>query len=221
MAEKKAKEAKKPAPEPETAQAATPVAVATEPKKGGLNLKLILIVVGAMVIGGAGAFGAMKFLSGSKAPAPEGAQVDEFSETVPVGESEEEPIVAPTKGEAPASGGHGAAHAEGAAEGTAIEGPQTVVLDPFTTNINDGTGRRFLKVSLSLEVADQAGADELKKMMPNIQDKILMLLSSQTMESISTLEGKERLRSQILREANTFMHASKISKVNYSQFIIQ
>ncbi|MDR2386276.1 MAG: flagellar basal body-associated FliL family protein [Deltaproteobacteria bacterium] len=221
MAEKKTKEAKKPAPEME--KTAAPASEAPAPAKGGFSLKLIVIIVAAMIVGGGGAFMAMKFLGSSQSPSAQ-SPGDEFSETVTASVTEEEPIVAPTKGEAPAaaesSGGHGAPAGEGG-EGGAAVGPQIVNLEPFTTNLNDGTGRSFLKVSMGLEVSDQAAADELKKVLPNITDRVLMLLSSQTKESILTMDGKERLRSQILREANTFMTAHKINRVVYSQFIVQ
>jgi flagellar FliL protein len=218
MCAKISKDPKKPAPMPEATTA--PAEPTAETPKKGLNLKLIIIVLAAMIIGGAGAFGAMKFLSSPKEPVVEAPPEDEFSETVTV--ETEEPIVAPTKGEAPvASGSHGAPEGGEGEVVTEVVGPQTVELKPFTTNLNDSSGRRFLKVSLSVEVDNQAAVDELNKMMPDIQDRILMLLSSQSMESISTVDGKERLRSQILREANTFMANNKIKKVKYSEFIIQ
>jgi flagellar FliL protein len=225
MAEKKVKEQKKTSPEPEerAAPMATPAAAPfPAPAKGGLSLKLILVIVGAMVIGGGGAFVAMKFLGGPKAEVSATAG-DEFSGTVATPVEAEEPIVAPTKGEAPAAGegGHGGAAEPGAEGAGATAGPQIVNLDPFTTNLNDGTGRTFLKVSMGLEVSDQAAANELAKVLPNVTDRILMLLSSQTKESILTLDGKERLRSQILREANTFMVTNKINRVVFSQFIVQ
>ncbi|MDR1109663.1 MAG: flagellar basal body-associated FliL family protein [Deltaproteobacteria bacterium] len=223
MAEKKPKEAKKPAPEPE-APPSKGEGAGEAPARGGGKLKLIVIVVAAMVIGGAGAFAAMRFLSGPKDGTHQAQEGDEFSQTVAQAPPEaegEEPIVAPTKGEAPGGGGHGAPAAEGEAA-AAVAGPQTVDLKPFTTNLNDSSGRRFLKVSLSMDVDDQAAADELNRRMSDITDKILMLLSSQSMESISTVEGKERLRSQILREANAFMpNRNEIKKVKYSEFIIQ
>jgi flagellar FliL protein len=72
-----------------------------------------------------------------------------------------------------------------------------------------------------MEVDNKAAADELNRMMPDIQDRILMQLSSLTSQDVATLEGKERLRAQILRIANTFMTANKVKKVKYSEFIIQ
>ncbi|MDR2368644.1 MAG: flagellar basal body-associated FliL family protein [Deltaproteobacteria bacterium] len=220
MAEKKTKEAKKPAPEPEKAAAPAPEAGSEAPAKSGGRMKLILIIVGAMILGCGGAFAAMKFLSGPKQQAAAPAPEDEFSQTVVVSTETEEPIVAPTKGEAP-TGGEGGHGAPAGGEGAVPDGPQVVALDPFTTNLNDGTGRSFLKVSMGLEVGDQASADELKAALPNVTDRILMLLSSQSKESILTMDGKERLRSQILREVNACMTAHKVQRVVYSQFIVQ
>jgi flagellar FliL protein len=72
-----------------------------------------------------------------------------------------------------------------------------------------------------MEVETQDGADELNRMMSDIQDSILMLLSSQSVEDISTMDGKERLRSQILNRTNNFMSKNKVRKVKYSDFVIQ
>ncbi|MDR0354759.1 MAG: flagellar basal body-associated FliL family protein [Deltaproteobacteria bacterium] len=224
MAEKKTKEAKKPAPEAEAEAPATKsVEAPAPPAKGGGKLKLVLIVVGAMVLGGVGAFAAMRFLS-PPAVQTSADSGDAFLNETPVDDSDsEEPIVAPVKGEAPAAGGgHGAASGAAGEETAALEGPQTVDLRPFSTNLNESSGRsRYLKVSISMEVDGQAGVDELNRKMPDIQDKILMLLSSLSSQDVATVEGKERLRSQILRIANTYMTENKVSKVKYSEFIIQ
>ncbi|MDR1051397.1 MAG: flagellar basal body-associated FliL family protein [Deltaproteobacteria bacterium] len=222
MAEKKGKPTK-PAPEAEAPAAAPPAAAEAPPKKGGGRMKLIIIVVAAMVIGGAGAFAAMKFLLAPAAPQAESG--DEFAQTAPAGHGTpaEEPIVAPTKGEAPASGGHGSGGGEGGeGEGAAeADGPQTVDLKPFATNLNENSGRRYLKVTISMEVDNKAAADELNRLMPDIQDKILMQLSSLTSQDVFTVDGKERLRSQILRLTNSVMVDNKVRKVKYSEFIIQ
>jgi flagellar FliL protein len=187
-------------------------------------LKLIIIVVVAMVIGGAGAFAAMKFIFAP--PAQEAASADEFSQTASTshGGESEEPIVAPTKGEAPAGGGggHGGSAEGGEGEGAAeVDGPQTVDLKPFSTNLNENSGRRYLKVTISMEVDNKAAVDELNRLMPDIQDRILMQLSSLSSQDVATVEGKERLRSQILRLTNQVMVTNKVKKVKYSEFIIQ
>ncbi|MDR2455170.1 MAG: flagellar basal body-associated FliL family protein [Deltaproteobacteria bacterium] len=221
MADKKPpKEAKKtaPPPEPESDSKATPAEEGGKSGKSG-KLKLIIIVVAAMVVGGAGAFAASRFL-GSKAPEQSAASGDEFSQTIVNERVDEEPIVAPSKSKPEGSGGGHSAAADGEAPPAPV-GPITVELKPFTTNLNEPSGRRFLKVTIGMEVDDQAASDELNRMMPDIQDSVLILLSSQSVEDIGTVDGKERLRSQILLRTNSFMRDHKVKKIKYSEFIIQ
>jgi flagellar FliL protein len=221
MADKKPpKEAKKTAPPPDEPKAAPAAEAGGKPAKSG-KLKLIIIVVGAMIVGGAGAFFGTRLL-GPKAPAQveTGGGGDDFSHTIE-SVDEEPPIEAPSKSRPEASGGgHGAPAGEEGAAPVQI-GPITVDLKPFTTNLNDPSGRRFLKVTIGMEVDDQAGADELQRMLPDIQDSVLILLSSQSVDDIGTVDGKERLRSQILSRTNSFMKEHKVRKIKYSEFIIQ
>jgi flagellar FliL protein len=206
MSEKKAKEPKK---EVLDEQSEGPA------RKGGM-LKIILIAVVAMVIGGAGAFVVLKKFMPPAAPV---AQAEQPVHTPAAPPTDEEPIVAPTKG-GTEGGGHGGG-AEGAEAAVVAEGPITVELKPFTTNLNEPSGRRFLKVTVGMEVDNQEGADELNRKMSDIQDSILILLSSQSIEDIANVDGKERLRSQILNRTNNYMVKNKVKKVKYSDFVIQ
>jgi len=217
-------------------QANKEASAAPKAKKGG-GLKLIIIVVVAMALGGAGAFAAMRFfLSPSSASHVESSSGDDSfggSESRSEAEEDEPPILPPTKGKAEESGGHGGGHGgsssgssgghggAGAESALVEEGPITVKLDPFTTNLNEPSGRRFLKVTLGMEVDNQEASDELSKKMPDVQDSILMLLSSQSSEDISGVDGKERLRSQILNRTNSLMVKNKVKKVKYLEFIVQ
>ncbi|MDR1545268.1 MAG: flagellar basal body-associated FliL family protein [Deltaproteobacteria bacterium] len=223
MAEKKTKPAKAPAPSasapPAEESAKGPLAL-----KGG-KLKILLIAIAAMAVGGALAVAATRFLGGPApaGPAEVGDELASASEAHAETEAPEAPIVAPTKGEGAAAGsGAHAAGGEGeAAAAAAADGPRTVNLKSFTTNLNEPTGRRFLKVTLGMEVDNQAAEDELNQLMPDIQDNILMLLSSQSAEDVMSVDGKERLKSQILNRTNALMTKSKVRKVKYSEFIVQ
>ena len=228
MADKKPpKEAKKPAPpEPEVDAKKAPAAAESAPKAGllGGKLKLIIIVIVAMAIGGAGAFAVSRFLGKSSSEQAQSSGGDEFSQTITTESEEEPPITAPAKSRpegSPSAGGHGGGAEGGEGAAPVPTGPMTVELKPFTTNLNEPSGRRFLKVTMGMEVDDQAGSDELNRVMPDVQDSILILLSSQSVEDISTVDGKERLRSQILLRTNSFMKENKVRKVKYSEFIIQ
>ncbi|MDR2141164.1 MAG: flagellar basal body-associated FliL family protein [Deltaproteobacteria bacterium] len=228
MSEKKAQEGKKSeAPkggELEKGEIAAKALAAPVPvPKGGL-LKIIIIAVAAMLVGGVGAAVVLKtVLAPAKVEVPETA---EPAAGPPAhAQAEEEPIVPPTKGgsevsHGSSSGGEKAAGA-GAETAPAETGPITVELKPFTTNLNEPSGRRFLKVAIGLEVDNQEAADELNKKMSDIQDSILILLSSQSIEDIANVDGKERLRGQILNRVNSYMAKNKVKKVKYSDFVIQ
>jgi flagellar FliL protein len=222
----KQKESKKSPPPAASGQAEGPDNDSPDSARKGGGLKLAVIVILAMLASGGGVFAAMRFLGGASSPRPEegsspAAVASGGSEAGQAGE-EGEPIVAPSKSRSE-GGGHGEAATAGAPGEEALvpEGPVIVDLKTFTTNLNEPSGRRFLKVTLSMEVDDQEAADELKRKMSDVMDVILMLLSSQSADDISSPDGKERLRSQILNRTNNIMTKSKVRKVKYSEFIIQ
>ncbi|MDR2350905.1 MAG: flagellar basal body-associated FliL family protein [Deltaproteobacteria bacterium] len=206
---------------------------APKAKGGGLGgLKLIIVLVAAVFLGCAATFAAVKFLllpAAGTAPAPAGEERVAAEPPREAGTAQastapaEEPIVAPTKSGSGKAEEGGAAKEGGGAEGAAAAdlGPVVVKLDPFTTNLNEPSGRRYLKLTLSMEVDNQEAADDLNRKMDLIKNDILMLLSSQSMSDISDLDGKLRLQSQILNRANNHMQTFKVRKVLFSEFVIQ
>ncbi len=214
-----AKKEKGPAPAEEP-KGEGQAAEAAAPKKG-LPLKLILIVVLAMVVGGVGAFAAMKFLGGSTPP-PAAESEAAAPPPAPAADSGggEAPIKAPErKGGGETTGGHGGAEGEAAAPEAA--GPLNIEFKPFIVNLNDSGGKRFLKLTMSVEAEGQALADEINAKMPQFRDIILLLLSSMSYDDISTLDGKMRLRQQMLNRLNTQLSAGKVKNIYFSEFVVQ
>jgi flagellar FliL protein len=199
--------------------------------KGGL-IKIIAIALVAMLLGVGLCFAAMTFFfskdkdsASSEKAATQESSVGEApaAQAVAKAPEAEEPIVAPSKGGPAAEGGGHASGAAGAGTeaAAAAMGPIVVKLDPFTTNLNDSSGRRYLKLTLSLEVDDQDAANELTSVMDIVKNDILMLLSSQSADDISSMDGKIRLQNQILNRANNVMKNHKVRRVLYSEFVIQ
>ncbi len=186
------------------------------PKKGG-KLKLIIIgVLGLLIVGGGGVFVGMTFLGGG-GDAPATLPVETAPEP---GEDTEEPITAPTElpedeeGEAAAEGEEGAAVEEDT-------GPQNIEFKSFIVNLGGSGGKRFLKLTMSVEAEDADLADEINQKMPQFRDIILLLLSSLAYEDIATLDGKLRLRNQILNRLNTQLTEGKVKNIYFSEFVVQ
>ncbi len=101
--------------------------------------------------------------------------------------------------------------------------PVFVAMDPFTVNLQP-TGQ-FLQVSFSLQFADQHASEELKAYMPQIRSRLLLLLSSKTVEEISTVDGKDKLVQEIMDQIKTplasGMEPLAVTNVFITSFVIQ
>ncbi|MDR1922296.1 MAG: flagellar basal body-associated FliL family protein [Candidatus Adiutrix sp.] len=211
------KEKSRPAPE-ETAESGGEEAVT---EKKGSKLKLIIIVALAMAVGGGGAFAAMKFLGGGAEVASEAAAGGASAGAAAHGEEEEPPIEAPkskTSGSSHSGGEAGSTEGGGGEEAL---GPQNIEFKPFVVNLNDGSGRRFLKMTMSLEAETPELANEINTKMPQFRDTILLLLSSLSYDDIATLDGKMRLRNQMLNRINIQLTSGKIRNIYFSEFVVQ
>ena len=86
-------------------------------------------------------------------------------------------------------------------------------------NLADPNARRYLKVVLEVEVTSNPELLEDNK--AKIRDALLMLLSSKTSQDLSTLEGIILLRKEIVDRLNQAIGQPKVSRVYFTDFVIQ
>ena len=104
--------------------------------------------------------------------------------------------------------------------------PATFVpLEPFTVNLQQEDGAQYLQVGLTLKITDAAYSDAIKLNMPEIRNRILLLLSSKKPSQINTLEGKQALAAEVQQESAQALGASVpaggIASVLFTSFVIQ
>lgn len=134
---------------------------------------------------------------------------------------------AKTTKEAPAKGEEKAAEGEAKAsggEGHASVSTEVGIMFPlelFTVNLLSESGRRYLKVEMNLELEGEELAVELEKKKPVLRDIIIRILSSKSLEEISTAKGKETLKEQIVSEINTRVKDGKVKNVYFVDFVVQ
>lgn len=100
--------------------------------------------------------------------------------------------------------------------------PVFVTLEPFTVNLADQD--RFLQVGVVYEVAGNEVAEAMKAQMPVIRSRILLLLSSKTVEALTGVDGKQKLAEELLTEARAPLAPKgdeAIGQVHFSSFVIQ
>ena len=94
-------------------------------------------------------------------------------------------------------------------------------LDKFTVNLMSDNGRRFLVAKMNLEESGEELTPELDKKTPMIRDIIISILSSKTVEEITTAKGKEKLKEEILSQINKHLDDGEIRHIYFTQFVIQ
>lgn len=71
--------------------------------------------------------------------------------------------------------------------------PTYLQLENFTVNLQPETGDQYLQVTMSLKIADPTAVEGLKTRMPEIRNRMLMLLSSKKPSELASTAGKEHL----------------------------
>jgi flagellar FliL protein len=94
-------------------------------------------------------------------------------------------------------------------------------LDPFIVNLAGSQGKRFLKVTVSLELSAPEVHAEVKENIQKIMDSILVLLSSKNFEDVYSVQGKFKLKDEITARVNRFLVLGHIKEAYFTEFIIQ
>lgn len=125
---------------------------------------------------------------------------------------------------------HGEAKVEAKAETKAGEGKAgegkaavgtTYPLEPFIVNIYDGQEIRYLKLKVEFELANAEVKGDLDAKVAPLRDAVLILLTTKTMQEIQDLQGKNTLREQILGAVNKIIPPGKVTKIYFTDFVVQ
>ncbi|MCK5679341.1 flagellar basal body-associated FliL family protein [bacterium] len=116
--------------------------------------------------------------------------------------------------------------AEEIAEIEAAKQPEPVILPvfalkPFVVNLADKKSRRYLKVTMKLELSTEELLEEVDKRRAQLRDVVLTLLSSKTAVEVGTLEGKFLLRQDIIKRVNVNLLTGQVTKVYWEEFVVQ
>ena len=97
---------------------------------------------------------------------------------------------------------------------------------PFVVNFENRGAMRFLQVSVEVMTRDTGIAELIRQHDPKLRNDLLMLLGSQTYETISTREGKERLRGEALKTVHEVISGEggspeKVEQLYFTSFVMQ
>ncbi|OKH89031.1 flagellar basal body-associated FliL family protein [Thalassospira sp. TSL5-1] len=97
-----------------------------------------------------------------------------------------------------------------------------VDLPEILVNLNAGSGKQsYLKIRVSLEVADQTMVPEVEQMMPRIVDNFQVYLRELRPEDLAGSEGMFRLREELLIRVSAAAKPAKINDVLFKEMLVQ
>lgn len=181
-----------------------------EPAAKGGRKTLLIIIAAAVLALGAGGGGVWFFMN--KGHADEEASADSGE-----GEHDAKDAKADKKGKKDKKG----KAAEPKAPAIYVE-----FQPPFVVNFDAKGVMRFLQVSIQVMTRDHETSEMIKQHDPKIRNNMLLLLGSQTYDTISTVEGKEGLRKQALETIAKVVvdeggEGKKVEDLYFTSFVMQ
>ncbi len=109
------------------------------------------------------------------------------------------------------------------AEEEQVKIPQVVTyqLDTFLVNLADPGGKRYLKLTVELELDNPKVIEEINKENFKIRDAILLILSSKEFDDISTVGGKLALKKEIMAKLNSILKTGRVLNIYFTEFLVQ
>ena len=103
--------------------------------------------------------------------------------------------------------------------------PVFFALDPMTVNLLSDDGQHYLRVGLSLKLANEKTQEALQLHMPENRSRILLALSNKHPEDLSTLDGKhalaEELKALIEKPTDKGEPPVHVEAVLFTDFLVQ
>lgn len=96
---------------------------------------------------------------------------------------------------------------------------------PITVNFETESGLRFLQVEIEVMTYDPLVPELIKTHMPVIRNELILIFSSQDYGDLISAEGKEKIRTTVLKKLQEIMDAragkAHIEEVYFTNFVIQ
>ncbi|MCF6211260.1 MAG: flagellar basal body-associated FliL family protein [Gammaproteobacteria bacterium] len=122
--------------------------------------------------------------------------------------------------------GHDGGHDEDDSDSTANLPAVYIPIDPaFVVNFASQGRARFLQITVEVMARDPKVPEYIEQHLPVIRNNLMLLFSSQTYDSVNTLEGKEALREEALSVIQEILQEETgdagVDAVYFTSFVMQ
>jgi len=186
----------------------------TEPKKSGFK-KIILLVIIILVLGG-GAAGGYFFLRSRATTSTDTAKKGTDKKTSSKKDAEDTPATADKSASKKTDPLQNALPQDDDVK-------KIIELPPFIVNLADTEQARYLRmtVSLGVDAGESASEKPDQLFMTRVRNAILAVLSDKKSDEILSVEGKAKLRKELLEAAQAASENPEVKAIYITDFIVQ
>ncbi|MGD8242177.1 MAG: flagellar basal body-associated FliL family protein [Desulfobacterales bacterium] len=94
-------------------------------------------------------------------------------------------------------------------------------LDTFIVNLADEKSKRYLKVTMQIELKEGEPLELLEKRLVQVRDIILMILPTKRFQEIRSANGKTLLRQEIMARLNDLFRKEAVHNIYFTEFVVQ
>ena len=193
----------------ETENATTPVGSAEPAKKKGGSKMLIIIILVVVLLGGGGGFYYWRTTAAAAAAAESDTEKPKSKkETAGTkGKTSKKSSKSDSEGEVP--------------DDSAVK--KIIELQPFIVNLADTESARYLRLTVTLGVGGEGGESEKPDQLfvTRVRNAMLAVLSGKTSDEILSIEGKTKLRKDLLKAAQAASEEPAVEAIYITDFIVQ
>jgi len=103
-----------------------------------------------------------------------------------------------------------------------VEVGTIVELDELVVNPAESMGRRFAVVKIALELTDAKVQKDIDKQLPLINDELIKILASKSVEYLSNIAARDSLREEIRLAINNRLPGREgVNKIFFTGFVLQ
>ena len=94
-------------------------------------------------------------------------------------------------------------------------------LGAIVVNLAETDGRRYLKAAIEVEPNGSKNLKEIEARRSQLVDLSIGLLSSKSLTDVTAIEGREKIKKELLERMNAELGGEKISRIYFVEFVVQ
>jgi len=94
-------------------------------------------------------------------------------------------------------------------------------LGAMVVNVAETDGRRYLKAAIEVEPNGSKSLKEIESRRSQLVDLSIGLLGSKGLRDVTTIEGREQIKKELLGRMNAELGGEKVSRIYFVEFVVQ